>query len=107
MSSLRFCETLHLLKVKSDPWNLVFFSTVCTVYLNHVYSLSVMYQRYGLFLGVVTNPMMQQPMMSGGLEVVSPITFPEDHDDPRVTQDNTSAGGIWGFIKVRGYKPGP
>ncbi|KAF4081926.1 hypothetical protein AMELA_G00145960 [Ameiurus melas] len=49
--------------------------------------------------GVVTNPMMQQPVMSGGLEVVSPITFPEDHDDPRVTQDNMSGGGLWGFIK--------
>ncbi|KAI5099971.1 protein PRRC1 [Silurus meridionalis] len=49
--------------------------------------------------GVVTNPMMQQPVMSGGLDVVSPITFPEDHDDPRVTQENMSGGGIWGFIK--------
>ncbi|MCJ8742580.1 hypothetical protein PDJAM_G00083680 [Pangasius djambal] len=49
--------------------------------------------------GVVTNPMMQQPVMSGGLDVVPPITFPEDHDDPRVTQDNMSGGGIWGFIK--------
>ncbi|XP_060765676.1 protein PRRC1 [Neoarius graeffei] len=49
--------------------------------------------------GVVTNPMMQQPVMSGGLEVVSPITFPEDHGDPRVAQDNMPGGGIWGFIK--------
>lgn len=49
--------------------------------------------------GVVTNPMMQQPVMSGGLEVVSPITFPEDHDDPRVMQQHASGGGIWGFIK--------
>ncbi|TTF71932.1 Protein PRRC1 [Bagarius yarrelli] len=49
--------------------------------------------------GVLTNPMMQQPVMSGGLEIVSPITFPEDHDDPRVMQHNASGGGIWGFIK--------
>uniref|UniRef100_W5L0Z0 Proline-rich coiled-coil 1 n=1 Tax=Astyanax mexicanus TaxID=7994 RepID=W5L0Z0_ASTMX len=49
--------------------------------------------------GVVTNPMMQQPVMSGGLEVVSPITFPEDHEDPRITPENPSGGGIWGFIK--------
>lgn len=48
--------------------------------------------------------MMQQPVMSGGLEVVSPITFPEDHDEPRDAQDNLSGGGIWGFIKVRGHK---
>ncbi|XP_027029440.1 protein PRRC1 [Tachysurus fulvidraco] len=49
--------------------------------------------------GVVTNPMMQQPVMSGGLGVVSPITFPEDHDDPIAIQNSTSGGGIWGFIK--------
>ncbi|KAF5901948.1 protein PRRC1, partial [Clarias magur] len=49
--------------------------------------------------GVVSNPMMQQPVMSGGLEVASPITFPEDHDDPRVVQNDAAGGGIWGFIK--------
>uniref|UniRef100_A0AAY4AUS2 Non-canonical purine NTP phosphatase/PRRC1 domain-containing protein n=1 Tax=Denticeps clupeoides TaxID=299321 RepID=A0AAY4AUS2_9TELE len=49
--------------------------------------------------GVVANPMMQQPVMSGGLQGVSPITFPEDHEDPRVIQDGNSGGGIWGFIK--------
>ncbi|XP_036385391.1 protein PRRC1 [Megalops cyprinoides] len=49
--------------------------------------------------GVVANPMVQQPMMSGGLEGGSSITFPEDHEDPRVTNVDTNAGGIWGFIK--------
>ncbi|XP_026074907.1 protein PRRC1-like [Carassius auratus] len=48
--------------------------------------------------GIVTNPMMQQPM-SGGLDVSSPITFPEDCDDPRGTPDASSPGGLWGFIK--------
>lgn len=51
--------------------------------------------------------MMQQPAMSGGLEVVSPITFPEDHDDPGMTQEHSAGGGIWGFIKVRGHKTQP
>lgn len=62
--------------------------------------LSVFHHCYHLMLGVVSNPMMQQPVMSGGLEVASPITFPEDHDDPRVVQNNAAGGGIWGFIKV-------
>ncbi|KAI1905146.1 hypothetical protein AGOR_G00013130 [Albula goreensis] len=48
--------------------------------------------------GVVANPMVQQPAMSGGLEPGSPITFPEDHEDPRVPVDNNT-GGLWGFIK--------
>ncbi|XP_048026435.1 protein PRRC1 isoform X1 [Megalobrama amblycephala] len=48
--------------------------------------------------GIVTNPMMQQPV-SGGLDVSSPITFPEDAEDPRVTPDGNTPGGIWGFIK--------
>ncbi|KAL0149763.1 hypothetical protein M9458_054953 [Cirrhinus mrigala] len=48
--------------------------------------------------GIVTNPMMQQPV-SGGLDVSSPITFPEDTEDPRVTPDGSSPGGLWGFIK--------
>lgn len=43
--------------------------------------------------------MMQQPV-SGSLDVTSPITFPEDTEDPRVTPDSSSAGGLWGFIKV-------
>ncbi|XP_077099557.1 protein PRRC1 isoform X1 [Siphateles boraxobius] len=48
--------------------------------------------------GIVTNPMMQQPV-SGGLDVSSPITFPEDTEDPRVTPDGNAPGGLWGFIK--------
>ncbi|XP_051541193.1 protein PRRC1-like isoform X2 [Myxocyprinus asiaticus] len=48
--------------------------------------------------GIVSNPMMQQPM-SGSLDVSSPITFPEDTEDPRVTPDSSSTGGLWGFFK--------
>lgn len=48
--------------------------------------------------GIVSNPMMQQPV-SGSLDVSSPITFPEDAEDLRVTPDSNSAGGLWGFIK--------
>ncbi|XP_076020204.1 protein PRRC1 [Genypterus blacodes] len=48
--------------------------------------------------GVISNPMVQQPMMSGGFEKGSPITFPEEHEDPRVSAD-TAGGGIWGFFK--------
>uniref|UniRef100_A0A673LYE2 Protein PRRC1-like n=1 Tax=Sinocyclocheilus rhinocerous TaxID=307959 RepID=A0A673LYE2_9TELE len=48
--------------------------------------------------GIVSNPMMQQPV-SGGLDVSSPITFPEDSDDLRGTPDSSSPGGLWGFIK--------
>nr|XP_055063007.1 protein PRRC1 [Misgurnus anguillicaudatus] len=48
--------------------------------------------------GIISNPMMQQPM-SGGLDVSSPITFPEDNEDPRVISDNAAAGGLWGFFK--------
>lgn len=49
--------------------------------------------------GVVTNPMVQQPIMSGGIDTGSPITFPEDHEDPRVSVDANAGGGIWGFFK--------
>ena len=44
--------------------------------------------------------MMQQPLMSGGIDAGSPITFPEEHEDPRVTVDTGAGGGIWGFFKV-------
>ncbi|XP_059905834.1 protein PRRC1 [Gadus macrocephalus] len=49
--------------------------------------------------GVVSNPMMQQPLMSGGIDAGSPITFPEEPEDPRVTVDTGAGGGIWGFFK--------
>ncbi|XP_076876106.1 protein PRRC1 isoform X2 [Brachyhypopomus gauderio] len=49
--------------------------------------------------GVVTNPMMHQPVMSGGLDVSSPITFPEDQEDPRMGADGSAPGGLWGFFK--------
>ncbi|XP_067430286.1 protein PRRC1 [Thunnus thynnus] len=49
--------------------------------------------------GVVSNPMVQQPVMSGGLVTGSPITFPEEQEDPRVSADINPGGGIWGFFK--------
>ncbi|XP_053705131.1 protein PRRC1 [Synchiropus splendidus] len=49
--------------------------------------------------GVLSNPMVQQPTMTGGLDAGSPITFPEEPEDPRVPADTTGGGGIWGFFK--------
>ncbi|XP_029941231.1 protein PRRC1 [Salarias fasciatus] len=54
--------------------------------------------------GVLSNPMVQQPAMTGGLDAGSPITFPEEHDDPRVSGDagaggGGGGGGLWGFFK--------
>lgn len=49
--------------------------------------------------GVVTNPMVQQPMMSGGIDAGSPITFPEEYEDSRAAVDTNAGGGIWGFFK--------
>lgn len=50
--------------------------------------------------GVASNPLNQQPAMSAGLVSASPITFPEERDDPRVSADVPSGGGLWGFFKV-------
>lgn len=49
--------------------------------------------------GVVSNPLVQQPATTGGLDAGSPITFPEEQEDPRVSGDNNTGGGIWGFFK--------
>ncbi|XP_040915393.1 protein PRRC1 [Toxotes jaculatrix] len=50
--------------------------------------------------GVVSNAMVQQPVMTGGFDTGSPITFPEEQEDPRVSGDiSTGGGGIWGFIR--------
>lgn len=49
--------------------------------------------------GVASNPLNQQPAMSAGLVNASPITFPEERDDPRVSGDVPTGGGIWGFFK--------
>ncbi|XP_019718408.1 protein PRRC1 [Hippocampus comes] len=49
--------------------------------------------------GVLSNPMVQQPAMTGGLDARSPITFPEEQEDPRVSADNGGNGGLWGFFK--------
>lgn len=49
--------------------------------------------------GVLPNPMVQQPAMTGALDAGSPITFPEEHEDPRVSGDVNAGGGLWGFFK--------
>ncbi|XP_041815965.1 protein PRRC1 [Chelmon rostratus] len=49
--------------------------------------------------GVVSNPLVQQPAMTGGIDTGSPITFPEEQEDPRVSGDTNTGGGIWGFFK--------
>ncbi|CAF96571.1 unnamed protein product [Tetraodon nigroviridis] len=50
--------------------------------------------------GVASNPLSQQPAMSAPLAAASPITFPEEREDPRVSADVSTGGGIWGFFKV-------
>ncbi|XP_072228700.1 protein PRRC1 [Leuresthes tenuis] len=49
--------------------------------------------------GMVSNTMVQQPVMMGGIDAGSPITFPEEQEDPRVSGDANTGGGIWGFFK--------
>lgn len=48
--------------------------------------------------GVAPPPMVQQPISA--VDVSSPITFPEEQDDPRVSVDAAAGGGFWGFFKV-------
>lgn len=54
------------------------------------------------FLGALADPVTQQANLSSALPAGtdSTITFPEEHDDPRVS---TATGGLWGFIKVWGF----
>ncbi|XP_037548478.1 protein PRRC1 [Nematolebias whitei] len=49
--------------------------------------------------GVVTNTMVQQPVMAGRLDAGSPITFPEEQEDPHVSGDVNTGGSLWGFFK--------
>nr|XP_015822374.2 protein PRRC1 [Nothobranchius furzeri]XP_054603142.1 protein PRRC1 [Nothobranchius furzeri] len=49
--------------------------------------------------GVMSNTMVQQPIMKGGIDAESPITFPEDQEDPRASEDTSTGGGLWGFFK--------
>ncbi|XP_034057903.1 protein PRRC1 isoform X1 [Gymnodraco acuticeps] len=44
------------------------------------------------------NPMVQQPLMMGGVDG-SPITFPEEQEDPRAPSQANAGGGIWGFFR--------
>ncbi|XP_030323128.1 protein PRRC1 isoform X1 [Calypte anna] len=56
-----------------------------------------------LVTGVLTDPITQQATSSFPLPpgTVSAITFPEEHEDPRVStaQGGAPVGGLWGFIK--------
>lgn len=58
-------------------------------------------------LGVLADPITQQATFSSSLApgTGSAITFPEEHEDPRVStaQGGAPAGGLWGFIKVWGF----
>ncbi|NWV69667.1 PRRC1 protein, partial [Malurus elegans] len=53
--------------------------------------------------GVLADPITQQATFSSSLSpgTGSAITFPEEHEDPRVStaQSGAPAGGLWGFIK--------
>ncbi|NXJ64436.1 PRRC1 protein, partial [Rostratula benghalensis] len=54
-------------------------------------------------VGVLADPITQQATFSSPLApgTGSAITFPEEHEDPRVStaQGGAPAGGLWGFIK--------
>nr|XP_020042524.1 protein PRRC1 [Castor canadensis] len=54
--------------------------------------------------GILPPPITQQASLTPlaqGAGTTSAITFPEEQEDPRIhrSQDDESAGGIWGFIK--------
>ncbi|XP_038123693.1 protein PRRC1 [Cyprinodon tularosa] len=49
--------------------------------------------------GVVSNSMAPHPALTTGQDTGSPITFPEDEDDPRASEEAEAATGIWGFFK--------
>ncbi|XP_068944277.1 protein PRRC1 [Petaurus breviceps papuanus] len=54
--------------------------------------------------GMLSTPISQQASLTSvpqGPRSGSAITFPEEHEDPRLAkvQNESSAGGIWGFIK--------
>ncbi|XP_007542486.1 protein PRRC1 isoform X2 [Poecilia formosa] len=49
--------------------------------------------------GVVSDTIYKHSAVTGGLNTGSPITFPEEDEDPRVSEDTTSPKGIWGFLK--------
>lgn len=46
-----------------------------------------------------SNPLVQQPTVTGGFSYGSSITFPEQQDDPRVPPEGSAPGGLWGFFK--------
>lgn len=64
-----------------------------------------MYFKLFFTLGILPTPITQQASVTSlaqGTETTSAITFPEEQEDPRIGrgQDEASAGGLWGFIKV-------
>lgn len=66
-----------------------------------MYSKSTLSFIFPLLLGVLADPITQQASISSP-GTGSAITFPEEHEDPRVStaQGGAPAGGLWGFIKV-------
>ncbi|NXM26673.1 PRRC1 protein, partial [Oxyruncus cristatus] len=59
--------------------------------------------------GVLADPITQQATFSSSLShgTRSAITFPEEHEDPRVStaHGGAPAGGLWGFIKTVAENP--
>lgn len=49
--------------------------------------------------GVISKTPYQHSTVTGGLNTASPITFPEEEEDPRPSEGTTATGGIWGFFK--------
>ncbi|XP_008323678.1 protein PRRC1 [Cynoglossus semilaevis] len=49
--------------------------------------------------GMMSQTVVQQQVMTGGITAESPITFPEEQEDPRTTVQMDTGGGIWGFFK--------
>ncbi|XP_071436287.1 protein PRRC1 [Pithys albifrons albifrons] len=51
--------------------------------------------------GALTDPITQQAALTLSSPSGSAITFPEEHEDPRVSAGHSGApaGGLWGFIK--------
>lgn len=53
---------------------------------------------------MMSQTVVQQQVMTGGITAESPITFPEEQEDPRTTVQMDTGGGIWGFFKVVSLK---
>lgn len=49
--------------------------------------------------GLVSKTSYTHSTVTGGLNTASPITFPEEEEDPSASEGTTATGGIWGFFK--------